>query len=366
VPRDYAPISVRERKALRAVVKGMERECEASASAEKKLGRKRKVRECDSYPKHLWCPTCRAGHRGVPRASSQRRGESNRARRNINDEPAASICELHTQSAIADKDARPVRASAGKGPVLLEDEYPYAERHIRDNRVATDVATRRPPSQKVKVSALEAAIAERDVKLEVIEGKLKALMKKFKEEQKRADVLAKKEVERDNHKRQRTLSSFWKPVVERATTSSTTAHVDRSTAVGYSKEEQRRTFRRDVEKIQTEIIEIAGDDPLRQLQLADGVWKRFTKMKDALLTDEQETAQLVVSNLKVFFHELRRKYHGRFPNMVRAIQQGVCSAIVTATPRGPEATKPSRAPTPCLYLTRVKNKNKKGLPRPPL
>ena len=57
-------------------------------------------------------------------------------------------------------------------------------------------------------------------------------------------------------------------------------------------------------------------------------------MKDALLTDEQETAQLVVSNLKVFFHELRRKYHGRFPNMVRAIQQGVCSAIVTATPRG--------------------------------
>ena len=185
-------------------------------------------------------------------------------------QPLRSV-ELHTQSAIADKDARPVRASAGKGPVLLEDEYPYAERHIRDNRVATDVATRRPPSQKVKVSALEAAIAERDVKLEVIEGKLKALMKKFKEEQKRADVLAKKEVERDNHKRQRTLSSFWKPVVERATTSSTTAHVDRSTAVGYSKEEQRRTFRRDVEKIQTEIIEIAGDDPLRQLQLADGV-----------------------------------------------------------------------------------------------
>ena len=57
-------------------------------------------------------------------------------------------------------------------------------------------------------------------------------------------------------------------------------------------------------------------------------------MKDALLTDEQETAQLVVGNLKVFFHELRRKYHGRFPNMVRAIQQGVCSTIVTATPRG--------------------------------
>ena len=74
--------------------------------------------------------------------------------------------------------------------------------------------------------------------------------------------------------------------------------------------------------------------PPRQACVCFQVWKRFTKMKDALLTDEQETAQLVVSNLKVFFHELRRKYHGRFPNMVRAIQQGVCSAIVTATPRG--------------------------------
>ena len=79
------------------------------------------------------------------------------------------------------------------------------------------------------------------------------------------------EIERDSHKRQKTLKNFFKPVVDRATTSSATSHVDTSGAVGYSKEEQRRTFRRDMEKIQTEIIETAGDDPLRQLQLADGV-----------------------------------------------------------------------------------------------
>ena len=59
----------------------------------------------------------------------------------------------------------------------LEAEYPYAERHVRDNRASADVAMRRPPSQKVKVSALKAVIAERNVKLEVIEGKLKALMR---------------------------------------------------------------------------------------------------------------------------------------------------------------------------------------------
>jgi len=313
----------------------MQGERETNASVEKKAGRKKKVRECELHPAHLWCAPCQNRRTKRP-CEGPRIGVAEATPSML-----PPLVDTHSEPPAAASSAtvpldvrRPVRASAGKGPVLLEAEYPYAEPHIRDNRVSTDVAARRPPSQKVKVSALEAAIAERDVKLEVIEGKLKALMKKFKEEQKRADMLAKKEIDRDNHKRQRTLSSFWKPVVERATTSSATAHVDRSTAVGYSKEEQRRTFRRDVENIQTEIIEIAGDDPLRQLQLADGVWKRFTKMKDALLTDEQETAQLVVSNLKVFFHELRRKYHGRFPNMVRAIQQGVCSAIVTATPRG--------------------------------
>ena len=88
-------------------------------------------------------------------------------------------------------------------------------------------------------------------------------------------MLTKKEIERDNHKQQRTLSSLWKPVVECATTPSATAHIDRSTAVRYSKEEQGRTFRRNMEKIQTEIIGIAGDDLLRQLQLADGVCARM-------------------------------------------------------------------------------------------
>ena len=250
----------------------MQGERETNASVEKKAGRKKKVRECELHPAHLWCAPCQNRRTKRP-CEGPRIGVAEATPSML-----LPLVDTHSETPAAASSAtvpldvrRPVRASAGKGPVLLEAEYPYAEPHIRDNRVSTDVAARRPPSQKVKVSALEAAIAERDVKLEVIEGKLKALMKKFKEEQKRADMLAKKEIDRDNHKRQRTLSSFWKPVVERATTSSATAHVDRSTAVGYSKEEQRRTFRRDVEKIQTEIIEIAGDDPLRQLQLTDGV-----------------------------------------------------------------------------------------------
>ena len=100
------------------------------------------------------------------------------------------------------------------------------------------------------------------------------------------------------------MKSFFQPVVERATTASATSHVDAARAVGYSKDEQKRMFRHDMEKIQTELITLAGDDPLRQLQLADGVWKRFTKMKDSLLTDEQQTAQLVLENLKVFFGTL--------------------------------------------------------------
>lgn len=96
----------------------MEGEGETSARVETKSGRKKKVRECELHPQQLWCSPC----------------QNRRTKR-------------------------------------------PCERHVRDNRASADVATRRPPSQKVKVSALQAAIAERNVKLEVIEGKLKALMR---------------------------------------------------------------------------------------------------------------------------------------------------------------------------------------------
>ena len=120
----------------------MERECKASASAENKLRRKRKEGECDSHPKHPWCPTCRAGHRKkayLGPVLSNTVSPAELTQTSTMSQPLRPV-KLHTRSAIADKDAGPVRASAGKDPVLLTAEYPNAERHIRDNQASTDVA----------------------------------------------------------------------------------------------------------------------------------------------------------------------------------------------------------------------------------
>ena len=75
------------------------------------------------------------------------------------------------------------------------------------------------------------------------------------------------------------------------------------------------TFRRDVEKAQTMVLEVAGDGPLRQLQLADGACKRFVAMKDKLLGNEHEARHVVLSSLRNFFRTLRNRYQGRLPNI---------------------------------------------------
>jgi len=120
--------------------------------------------------------------------------------------------------------------------------------------------------------------------------------------------------------------------VDRATTSTATSTIDADKAVGYSDAELRRKFRRDVENVQTHILDIAGDDPLRQLQLADGAFKRFTASKERLMTDEQQAGRVVLSCLQDFFGTLRQKYAGRFPNLARAIQQAVGVAIGATAP----------------------------------
>ena len=107
-------------------------------------------------------------------------------------------------------------------------------------------------------------------------------------------LLAKKEIARDNHNRQGVIHSFFKPVVERATKSSATPDFDATKAAGYTNEEIRRTFRRDVEN--------AG--------------------------------RVVHSSLQDFFSTLRNRYKGRHPNLVRAVQQGVGAAIGATVPRG--------------------------------
>ena len=147
----------------------------------------------------------------------------------------------------------------------------------------------------------------------------------------RVDVLAKKEVERQQKERQQAMmSKFFTPTRTSTSTLSATPSGQSCSVAhdGYSAEELKgRTFRREVQKIQVEMIEVAGDDPLRQIQLADAVWKRFTGLKHKIVkTDEEQVATLLLKSLKEFFKTLRDTYRGRWPNEIRAVAQGVGAA----------------------------------------
>ena len=52
----------------------------------------------------------------------------------------------------------------------------------------------------------------------------------------------------------------------------------------------------------------------------------------SLRDKDQEAWCYIRNSLKAFFAKLQDKYKGRYPNEVRAVQQGVCAAIANACP----------------------------------
>ena len=60
--------------------------------------------------------------------------------------------------------------------------------------------------------------------------------------------------------------------------------------VGYTSEDLkgRTVRRRRVEEIQLQMLEVAGDDPLKQIQFADAVWKRFIGLKHKIVKDDEQ------------------------------------------------------------------------------
>lgn len=112
-----------------------------------------------------------------------------------------------------------------------------------------------------------------------------------------------------------------------------TSHFDAQAdaAKGYSKSELRRTFRSHVERIE-HFIESMVDDPLKQLQLADAVSRRFGGVKSSMPHDD-EAASYVLESLKNFEATLRERFSGRYPNVIRAAHQAVSAAITSKVPR---------------------------------
>ena len=92
-----------------------------------------------------------------------------------------------------------------------------------------------------------------------------------------------------------------------------------------------RTFAHHVTAIETSIIELSNGDPLKQLQLAVAVNQRMQGIRE-LRDKDQEAWGYVRNSLKAFFEKLQDRYHGRYPNHIRAAQQAVCAAIANAAP----------------------------------
>ena len=276
---------------------------ELQKSAGKKRGRKAIVRECEASgeSQERWCGPCKNGGRKKPCKGLRLEPQFEV----IAD--AQVLTTASTRISTADE-TRPSRA------IQPPTKFEFPEKQVRDRRVSSEVAARRENGSAMpKLSALQQALAAQQDRYLILEAKLVKYTKELAAEQQRADKLSRDAIKRDMHKRQKTLSICWTPAVERATTSNATSSFDASEAVGYTRTELGRTFRRDVEKIQTMILEVAGDDPLRQLQLADGAWKRFVAMKDKLLGDEHEAGRVVLSSLRDFFRTLRNRYQADYP-----------------------------------------------------
>lgn len=136
-------------------------------------------------------------------------------------------------------------------------------------------------------------------------------------------------------KRQRTLSSWLaRPANDRPAMQlpARQSHfdVEADKAKGYSDTELQRTFRAHVERVE-HFIEDISPDPLKQLQLADAVNRRFGGIRSSLPKDN-EAAQYVLESLKNFESTLRERYEGRYPNHIRAAHQAVSAAITSKVP----------------------------------
>lgn len=204
-----------------------------------------------------------------------------------------------------------------KGVQLRRTEQLNAKRELRDDELRAEGAL----LSAVQMQALEAMLADTKQKLVTHETELKRLR------QERNKLM--------ESKRQRALT-WWlqRPEAERPNLQlpARASHFDvaASTATGYSNTELQRTFRSHVERVE-HFIEDMVSDPLKQLQLADAVRRRFHGIRSCMPRDN-EAASYILESLRNFEATLRNRFHGRYPNQIRAAHQAVSAAIMSKVP----------------------------------
>lgn len=79
-------------------------------------------------------------------------------------------------------------------------------------------------------------------------------------------------------------------------------------------------------------IEDTVSDPLKQLQLADAVNRRFKGVSGLSLAHENEAARYILESLRNFEVTIRERHAGRFSNEIRSAHQAVSAAIMSKVP----------------------------------
>ena len=202
------------------------------------------------------------------------------------------------------------------------------------------------------------ALALSAAQLEQLEHMMVQMTQKLHSQALELEKLKKERREVMAAKRQGVLSSWLKqPEGQHANlqlpTRASHFDVDVANATGYSQSELQRTFRGHVERVE-HFIEDLTADPVKQLQLADAVNRRFRGIRSSMPNDN-EAADYILESLRNFEATLRERFSGRYPNEIRAAHQAVCAGISSKIPHNKlsvvaEATGFSQVNSSCLMV----------------
>ena len=179
-------------------------------------------------------------------------------------------------------------------------------------------------ARRAKSSQLDKGLAEGSAELAAQLAELETtLVTKLRAAEARVEQLEGIQHRAAEEKRQKTMKSFLAPRSRGLPTRAAHFDKDLTNATGYSESELRRTFRKDVAAVEA-FIEDRVSDPLKQLQLADAVDRRFHSIRTTLAA-KNLAAKYVLESLQNFSATLYHRYNGRDPNDVRAAQQGAAT-----------------------------------------
>ena len=115
----------------------------------------------------------------------------------------------------------------------------------------------------------------------------------------------------------------------------TTEHQRLWACNGYSEAELKGTLYRHINQVIEEIEHLSGGDVVKQMELAERVFKSLKGPSKAAMEDRADRVQnSILAGLKMWYVAMSKKHRGRFSNVDRAALQAVETAIAAALSEG--------------------------------